>query len=87
LLFTRFQTRSMLMKLNKVGVEGEGIVGLQSDSEGSLPRIIFGSSENPVLNAQGKSATTNAAGAYSQIPTCPRSGSEIAPGRGGKSHA
>ena len=42
------------------------------DSESSSPRIIFGNSEKPVLNAPGKSVTTIAAGANSQIPPCPR---------------
>ena len=45
---------------------------LQSDLESSSPRIIFGKSEKPVLNAQCKSVTTMTAGANSQIPSCPK---------------
>ena len=45
------------------------MVVLQSDSEISSPSV-FGTSEKPVLNAQCKSAATNAAGANSQIPQC-----------------
>ena len=43
-----------------------------SDSESSSPRIIFGKSEKPVINAQSKSVTTMTAGANSQIPSCPK---------------
>ena len=53
----------------------EGKVGLQSDSESSSPRIIFGNSEKPVLNVPCKSDKTIAAGTNSQIPSCPRCGS------------
>jgi hypothetical protein len=60
---------------NHLGELREGKVGL-SDSESSPIGIMFGNSKKPVINAQRKSATTMAAGANSQIPTCQRCGSE-----------